>query len=67
MAKKPDIKMSDEEKILREKARQALNKNKTPAYSSGDEGGVAAGPTSREEMKKQAEEDDKLNYRRNYC
>lgn len=59
MSHKTNDEMSGEEKMLREKARQALNENKTTAYSSDDEGGVDAGPTSKGEMKRQEKEDDK--------
>lgn len=53
-----DNSLSEEDRILREKARQALKNNKTPSYSSEDEGGVMAGPISTKEMKKQAEDDE---------
>ena len=50
--------ISEKEKILREKAKQALKKNITPPYSPDDEGGVSAGPLSKDKMKQQAEDDD---------
>ncbi|WP_413664011.1 hypothetical protein ACG1BZ_00830 [Microbulbifer sp. CNSA002] len=58
MDKKGDKKMTEEEKIIREKARQALKKNKTPSYSSEDEGGIMAGPESKEDFKKDIENDE---------
>ncbi len=50
--------LSEEEKILREKARQALKKNKTPLYSSDDEGGVSAGPNKSKDLKKDLDRDE---------
>lgn len=50
-------KMSEEAKVLREKAKQGLKKNITPRYSPDDEGGVSAGPMSKDEMEQQAEGD----------
>jgi len=44
--------LNEEEKILREKARQALRKNKSPLYSSDDEGGVMAGSNKSSDLKK---------------
>lgn len=54
-----DNKLTGEEKILREKSRQAMKKNKTPTYAPNDEGGLLAGPTTKKEMKKQVAADDK--------
>lgn len=51
-------KLTDEEKLLKEKARQSLKKNKTPAYTPDDEGGVLSGPLSKNDMEQQAEEED---------
>ncbi len=54
-AKEP---LSEEEKILLEKARKALKKNKTPLYSSDDEGGVSAGPNKSTDLKKDLDLDE---------
>ncbi len=51
-------KLTDEEKLLKEKARQSLKKNKTPTYTPEDEGGVMSGPLSKNDMEQQAEEQD---------
>lgn len=53
-----DTKLTSEEKLLKEKAKQSLKKNKTPAYTPDDEGGVMSGPLAKNDMKKQAEEKD---------
>ena len=50
--------LTNEEKILREKARQIMKKNKTPAYTPNDDGGLLSGPLSKEEMEKQVTDDD---------
>ena len=50
--------LTDEEKLLKEKAKQSLKKNRTPAYAPEDEGGVMSGPLTKEEMERQAEEED---------
>ena len=50
--------LTNEEKILREKARQIMKKNKTPAYAPNDDGGLLAGPLNKEEMEKQVTDDD---------
>lgn len=47
MENKKIIKLTSEEKILREKARQAMKKNKTPTYAPNDEGGLLSGPTTK--------------------
>jgi len=40
MCEKPEDKISNEEQLLKEKARQSLKKNKTPTYTVENEGGV---------------------------
>ncbi|VAX00621.1 hypothetical protein MNBD_GAMMA19-290 [hydrothermal vent metagenome] len=58
MSNKSGVELTDEEKLLKEKAKQLLKKNKTPAYTPDDEGGVMSGPLSKEKMEQQAEEED---------
>ncbi|WP_161787322.1 hypothetical protein [Endozoicomonas numazuensis] len=52
MSKETGKAMSDQEKLLQEKARKALKKNKTPIYSLEDEGGIMAGPVKSEDLEK---------------
>ncbi len=59
MNNKHDDKLTSEEIILREKARQAMKKNKTPTYAPNDEGGLLSGPSAKKDMKKQVTENDK--------
>lgn len=47
-----------DEPALKEKLRELLKKNRTPTYTPDEEGGTFAGPTDRDDMKKQAEEHD---------
>ncbi|MCF6338872.1 MAG: hypothetical protein L3J84_13130 [Gammaproteobacteria bacterium] len=58
MSNKNGAELTDEEKLLKEKAKQLLKKNKTPAYIPDDEGGVMSGPLSKKIMEQQAEEED---------
>ncbi len=58
MSEKNKSGLISEEMLIREKAKQALKKNKTPLYSAEDEGGLMSGPISSEEMKKQAKNDE---------
>jgi len=46
------------ESALKEQLRKLLKRNRTPTYTPDEEGGTFAGPTDRDNMKKQAEEDD---------
>jgi hypothetical protein len=61
MCEEDESTLTDEEKLLKEKARQSLKKNRTPTYTSEDEEGVLAGPLTKQDMEKQAEEDDEQN------
>lgn len=47
-----------DEAALKEKLQKLLKQNRTPTYTPDEEGGTFAGPTDRNGMKKQAEEDD---------
>jgi len=58
MTNKNDAELTDEEKLLKEKAKQLLRRNKTPTYTPDDEGGVMSGPLSKKMMEQQAEEED---------
>ncbi len=58
MSKDKDKVTNDEEMLLREKARQALKKNKTPVYSPDDEGGLMAGPETSRGLKKDLDNDE---------
>lgn len=58
MTNKNDVELTDEEKLLKEKAKQLLRRNKTPTYTPDDEGGVMSGPLSKKMMEQQAEEED---------
>jgi hypothetical protein len=58
MCEQTGNKLTNEEKLLKEKARQSLKNNKTPTYTPEDEGGVLSGPLSKKDMEQQAEEQD---------
>ena len=57
-SRKPAARTGDE-KLLKEKAKQFLKKNRAPAYAPDDEGGLVAGPLTKKSMERQAEEQDK--------
>ena len=58
MCDKTGNKLTDEEKLLKEKAKQSLKKNKTPTYTPEDEGGIMSGPLTKKDMEQQSEEED---------
>jgi hypothetical protein len=58
MCEQNENELTNEEKLLKEKAKQSLKKNKTPTYTPDDEGGVLSGPLTKEDMEQQAEEQD---------
>ena len=49
---------TSEEIYLKEKLRKMLKKNRTPIYTSDDEGGTYNGPIDKKSMEEQTEEDD---------